>query len=261
MEKVVGIIQARMGSRRFPGKVLKKIMGVPVICHILENSLKIKKIDELYLAIPNNKSSDFIERAVEKFNVKIYRGSESDVRSRFLNIITQTNAKYVLRLTGDKPFFDCKLHEVALNLLTNNKFDYVTNNIPISFPHGLDVEAFTSDAFLDSIKFGNDEVNKEHVTPNLRSLKKYNRANLFTQIDSFKSYRFTIDYEEDFVFLKKFVELYFKQYSEFKWHNVVDVIKKNPKLSNINKKFMNLDRSIIKDGLSKQIAIETFIQI
>ena len=48
MGKVVGIIQARMGSTRFPGKVLKKIIGVPIICHVLKNSLKIKNIDELF---------------------------------------------------------------------------------------------------------------------------------------------------------------------------------------------------------------------
>ena len=236
MGKVVGIIQARMGSTRFPGKVLKKIIGVPIICHVLKNSLKIKNIDELFLAIPDDKSSDYIERAVQKFNVKIYRGSESDVRSRFLDIITETNAKYVLRLTGDKPFFDYKLYDAALNLLMNNKFDYVANNIPSTFPHGLDVEAFTSEAFMDSIKLGNDEDNKEHVTPNLRSLKKFNRANLFTELDSFKSYRFTVDYKEDFIFLNKFVQLYFKQYNEFTWFNIVDIINKNPKLLNINKK-------------------------
>ena len=211
MPNTIAIIQARMSSKRFPGKVLKDLLGKPVLEHLIENVKKIKNLNSIFLAIPIDKINDKIEIEAKKHGVIIYRGSEIDVRSRFVDIIKETKADHILRFTADKPFFDPKIHENALKILRNNKFDYVTNNIPETYPHGFDTEAFTSSAFFDSLKLGDQKNNIEHVTPNLRSSEKYKRANLFTKFEDFKEYRFTIDYEEDYLFLKKFLKIYFKK--------------------------------------------------
>jgi len=148
------IIQARMTSERFPGKVIKKLLGVPVIEHLLTN-LKTSNIalwDEVIVAIPLGTEHAQIEKVVRNFNkntksdVKVFYGEELNVLSRYYIAAKFFKLDVIVRLTADCPFIDPTIVNKCITLLNTKNLDYVSNVYPErTFSKGLDVEVFTFD--------------------------------------------------------------------------------------------------------------------
>ena len=166
MDTVV-IIQARMTSSRLAGKIVKYFSnGLNMLDMQLETLLKIFDKDCIYIATTTNKEDDLIEKRYES-QCNIYRGSEDDVLSRFLEIIEITNAKNIIRIASDNPFIFYEGIEVLLKHHIKNSFDYTTfkiEDIPsMLVPSGLYVEIVSSKALLD-IKIKANDMEKEHVT-------------------------------------------------------------------------------------------------
>lgn len=193
------IIQARMGSKRLPGKSMSLIGDKPLIDHVVRRALEIRQIQKLILATTILEEDDEIATYVrEEFGIGVYRGDPEDVRSRFVEIIKSLSPKNIIRITADDPFKDPKLADDALESLIANSFDYVSNFAPQCLPIGLDVEAFTANAFMDSYsKFqGQDDI--EHVTVALRNSGIYH-TNSLRYKSNLSNFRLTIDGPEDLV--------------------------------------------------------------
>ena len=111
--KIVAIVQARMGSTRLPGKVMKKIAGMPAIELLLKRLNHSELIDEICVATSHNVENDELCQLVEKLGYRVVRGSESDVLQRFLDAANATTADVIVRITGDCPVVDvgCEQHE------------------------------------------------------------------------------------------------------------------------------------------------------
>ena len=240
----IGIIQVRMGSKRLPNKALIKLGDKSLIGHMFYRAKKINNLSKIVCAIPLS----------NEYGIEIYRGSEKNVISRFVEIIYKYKPKYVLRLTGDKPIFDPKIHQKALEILYENRFDYVSNNMPPTWPHGFDVEAFSSSSLIKSYQLSKTKENMEHVTAFLRSSPKFKRANLYNSDKKFKNLRFTIDYEEDYKFIKSF--LYKSKNNIHSWIEIKNHLLKLNNYEYPNKKFFDLERSVLKNGESNQILTE-----
>jgi spore coat polysaccharide biosynthesis protein SpsF (cytidylyltransferase family) len=191
------IIQARMGSVRFPGKSMKYIGDKPLIEHVIRRALGIKVNKIIAIATTHLEEDDVLADYVKsEFSIEVFRGEPLDVRSRFTSLVSKYNPINVLRLTADDPFKDPKLAEDAINNLTEFGYDYVSNFDPQCLPIGLDVEAFTAEALMDSVERFQDHENMEHVTPGIRQSGLY-RTNSLSYESNLQDFRLTIDYPED----------------------------------------------------------------
>ena len=124
--KIILIIQARMSSSRMPGKVLKPFKGVTVLDYLIHRISNINAIDEYWIATSNNEADDIIEDSF-KSKIKIFRGDDDDVLSRFIEISKISKADIIIRLTGDCPLIDPKIIDQTVELLINKKADYASN--------------------------------------------------------------------------------------------------------------------------------------
>ena len=132
--KIGMIIQARISSRRFPGKVMKKILNKPMIYRIYERVKLCKKLDEVIVAIPSSKSDDKLKFFLKKNKIKTFRGSENNLLSRYFKASLSYNLDYIVRLPADNPLPDYKEIDKLINFhmkIKNNLNVFSTNLQPI----------------------------------------------------------------------------------------------------------------------------------
>ena len=165
------IIQARLGSKRFPGKVLKTVLNKSIIELVVDRVRLSKKINQIVVAIPNTKVDDKLFYYLKKRNIKIFRGSEKNVLKRFYEAAKIYNSKIIVRITSDCPLVDPKIIDSMIKLLIDKKKDYVSNASPPSFPDGLDVEVFNFKSLRKAYFSTKDKYDLEHVTPFLENLE------------------------------------------------------------------------------------------
>ena len=197
----VAILQARMSSSRLPGKVMQEINGRPMISIQIERILK-SNVDSLILATSQDPTDDELANHVGSLGVQVFRGSLTDVHSRFLNLIASTNHDYFIRLTGDCPLVMSDLIDEMLVEFDTNPCDYLSNTNPPTFPDGLDIEIVSIKAFREMSKLELSELEKEHVTLGLYSRPELFKIRNFRSLTDYSHYRWTVDYPEDFEFIR-----------------------------------------------------------
>lgn len=154
-----------MSSTRFPGKVLHKINGIPMIKIIIERIRAAKNVSQIIVATSYDSSDDVLVDTLEEMKIDFYRGSLHDVFSRYVSIIESKNFESFIRLTGDNPLIDFKLLDIMIEeYKKNHKFDYYSNTLERSYPKGLDIEIVKSQALLDISKLELTKSELEHVT-------------------------------------------------------------------------------------------------
>ena len=168
MAKIINIIQARMGSTRFPGKMLANLHGSPVIDWVVKRSLCSKYVDSTYLATSILDRDNPLANRVEGL-CEVYRGSESDVLSRYADITKKEKADLVVRVCGDRPLVDSVLIDQAVEfMLKNVDVDLAYNHISGGcelWPRGFGVEIIKAEHLIKMDSTLNDSYSREHVTP------------------------------------------------------------------------------------------------
>lgn len=168
--KVLCIVQARMGSERLPGKVMKEINGKPMISYTLSSLKKSKYIDEIVLATSTQEINDPLVQYVEKLNFKVFRGdNEDNVLERYKLVADEYGGDIIIRVTGDCPLINPIIvdHVITKFLMYNYDYDYVRLDVPNTFQRGFDVEVFSKSA-LDKVYnkiCSEDNINKEEYQP------------------------------------------------------------------------------------------------
>ena len=176
---------------------METIGEVPLINHVLRRALAISQIERVVVATTYLEEDDALVSYVDaEFGIQIHRGDPEDVRSRFTDVINKFHPKNIIRLTADDPFKDPRLAEDALRTLIEEDLDYVSNFDPHTLPIGLDVEAFSSRALLDSLSDFRSQEDIEHVTPALRTSGNYKTKSLAYE-STLADFRLTIDFPED----------------------------------------------------------------
>ena len=140
--KIIAVIQARRGSKRFPNKILKKINKKNSIELIISKLKKIKKVSKIVIATTKKKEDKILSKYVVSDKVDIFFGSDSDVYSRFLEIKKLYKPDYIIRITGDCPLLEENLINKVLSKIKNYNYDFLSNINPPTFPDGLDFEVF-----------------------------------------------------------------------------------------------------------------------
>ena len=208
--KVIAVTQARTGSTRLPGKILKKINGKSLLeIHVerIKNSVLISKI---IIATTSNVEDDSVQTLADEINTECFRGSENDVLDRFYQAMKGYKPDYIVRLTSDCPLIDSTLIDQVVQKAIDSKLDYCSNTLKEEFPDGQDVEVFTFSALELAYKNAKLSSEREHVTPYIRLNSTYHGGNLFksenfgTEIN-YSHVRLTVDEQKDLDVIEKIV--------------------------------------------------------
>jgi spore coat polysaccharide biosynthesis protein SpsF (cytidylyltransferase family) len=190
-----------MSSSRLPGKVLKNINGRPMIeWQVLR--IQQSRVDEIILATSDDKSDDDLADFIGGLGVQVFRGSLNDVHSRFLTIVKSNKPDYFIRLTGDCPVVMPNLINEMIAEFETHDFDYLSNINPPTFPDGLDIELISGETFLEISRRELSTEEKEHVTLGIRRRRDQFKIGNFEGEHDFSRMRWTVDYEEDFEFIR-----------------------------------------------------------
>lgn len=159
--KVLCIVQARMGSERLPGKVMKEINGKPMISYTLNSLKKSKYIDEIVLATSTQNINDPLAEYVEELNVNVFRGEDEDnVLERYKLASDKYKGDVIIRVTGDCPLINSIIVDHVVTKFLMYDYDYVRLDVPNTFQRGFDVEVFSKEA-LDRVH--NKVCSKENI--------------------------------------------------------------------------------------------------
>ena len=146
------IIQARMNSKRFPGKVLRKYKNISYLELLIKRLQKSEKIRKIIVAATLNPADNEIEKLCNKLKIFCFRGSEDDVIDRYFQASKLFKAENIVRVTADCPLLDRKIVDEVIKKFFFKKVDYATNTMPPTFPDGMDVEVFNFNSLKKSWK-------------------------------------------------------------------------------------------------------------
>jgi spore coat polysaccharide biosynthesis protein SpsF len=230
------ILQARMGSSRYPEKVMKKILGRPVIDLQIERLKNVKNVDNIILATTENPRDDILCDLADQLKIKYFRGSENDVLNRFSAAARFYNLDIIVRLNADCPLIDHRVVDKVIKKYKDlqPKYDYVSNILMPSYPIGMHTEVFSRSALDRADEQSIDLLEREHVTPYIyRRPEEFNLLNVSNEVD-LSDYRLTIDYECDFIVVRNIYENLYHKNKDFQFMEVVNYLKKNPEIKKIN---------------------------
>ena len=229
----LAIVQARMGSTRLPGKVMKEIMGVPSIKYLLDRLSRSTKLNEIIVATSSEKANRPLIEYLEEIGYKVFVGSEDNVLERYYLASANYKNHNIIRITGDCPLVDPLLLDKMIDHYVANDADYLSNIWPRSFPKGLDIEIFSYHSLNRAYHETSDKYDLEHVTPYIRESGKFNVANYLNKND-YSNQRWTVDWPEDFELIKEIFE-YFTPEIFFSWEAIISLYQDKPEIFNINK--------------------------
>jgi len=226
--KVLAVVQARMGSTRLPGKVMKPLAGKTLIEVLISRLRKAKTLDEVLVATTTEKTDDVLAAHCKSKKIPVFRGSSEDVLKRYVDACRKYSASVVVRITGDCPLADPQLVDSLIRSFAKQKVDYLSNTNPPSYPDGLDIEVFTIEALEKAADRASSGYQREHVTPYIYQSGNFKTGNFANQ-DDFSKERWTVDESNDL----KVVDDIFQHFSpriDFSWKEVMELRKKNPKI-------------------------------
>jgi spore coat polysaccharide biosynthesis protein SpsF len=158
------VVQARMSSVRYPGKVLYRVNGKPMLEYLLESLYKCETINRIVVATSNKHSDDAVEKFCRYIGVDHYRGSLDNVAKRFMETINVHKFNAFVRLSGDSPLLDYRLVDKAVRIFQSDHFDLVTNTLERTYPKGQSVEVLDSAVFRKTYSKMLAPDEREHVT-------------------------------------------------------------------------------------------------
>ena len=249
--KTVAIVQARLGSTRLPGKILKPLLGRSILLHVLDRCKKIPGVDSVCCATSDKQADNAVAEEAAYGGYYVFRGDENDVLKRYLGAARSLDAQRIVRITSDCPLIDPTVSGQVLKLLEHNGVDYACNNQPPEWPHGLDTEAFTREALEQTDRAAQKPSEREHVTPYMRTNEKFSRSSLPGPKGEAAQCRWTIDTPADLEFFQALFPLLPRGPEALDWRVVFEIVQSNPQVAKINAgqdRFAGLKKSLIEDA-------------
>ena len=197
------IIQARMGSTRLPGKVMKLLDDEHPLLFYVINQLKYSKlIDKIIIATTNLKEDDVIKNFCKSQKIECFRGEENDVLDRHYQCAINYSLSTIIRIPSDKPLIDPEIVDLGINIFNKNDYDYVSNFHPYSFPYGTEVEIFSFNTLKKIWNEAKLPSEREHVIPYVfNNEKKFNTYN-FSNSKNLSHLRWEVDRDDDLKLVK-----------------------------------------------------------
>jgi len=246
LPKIVVVVQARSGSTRLPGKILKHICGKPVLILQLERILAATTPFQLVVATTTDSIDDPIEEICKENKILCYRGHPTDLLDRHYNAALQLRAEAVVKIPSDCPLIDPAVIDKVLKFYLENqeKYDFVSNLHPATYPDGNDVEIMPFQILEIAFKEAQKDFEREHTTPFIWDQpERFRIGNVVMEngLDLSMSHRFTIDYIEDYEFIKAVFDELYEKNKLFSLKDILDLLERRPDIKNINKKYCGVN--------------------
>lgn len=229
--RVVAIIQARMGSTRFPGKCLADICGQPMLGRVIDRVRRARLVDEVIVATTDCPGDDSIALFCFREGIRCFRGAEHDVLDRFYQAANAVAAHAVVRITADCPLIDPAVIDRIISKFNEGNHEYVSNTLRYTFPDGLDAEVFSFSALRRAWEQSGKASEREHVTPYLKT-SSFRRANFECDgQDSLAQLRWTVDREEDLNLVREIYSHF--GHLDFGYEDVVQLLRERPLIAEL----------------------------
>jgi glutamate-1-semialdehyde aminotransferase/spore coat polysaccharide biosynthesis protein SpsF (cytidylyltransferase family) len=247
--KIIAITQARYGSSRLPGKVLKEVNGKTLLSIHLNRALASRKINKLIVATTDEAEATLIEKIALENNCGVYRGSLNDVLDRYYQAAKNENPDYVVRITSDCPLIDAEIIDDVIECCINQNVDYCSNTLEPTFPDGMDVEVFRFKALETAWNEAVLQSDREHVTPFIwrnSTAKGGSRFSslVYRSVSDHSNIRVTVDDRNDLDLINQLILAIGDTGS---WKEYVEYLNKHKSLLSINN---NTQRN---EGLMKSL--------
>ncbi len=223
-----------MGSTRLPGKVMKPILGTPMLFLQIERVQLAHSIDHLIVATSSEEGDDVLAKECDRRRIAVYRGSSSDVLDRYVKAAAVFEPEAIVRLTGDCPLTDWMVIDSAVQAYKAGDFQYVSNTDPPTYPDGLDAEVIDYRALQIADAEARLPSEREHVTPFIRNRpERFLSANVRAATD-LSALRWTVDELADFELVRTIYEALYPSLPAFETADILDYLERHPELSRLN---------------------------
>lgn len=231
---VWAILQARCSSSRLPGKVLKPLLGDPMLARQIERIKRCRRLDGLLIATSTASDDDAIEALAERLGLPCFRGSLTDVLERYAQAAAGLNAEHIVRLTGDCPLAEPEVIDAVIEQHLREGNDYTSNCAPATLPDGLDVEVITSAALRHSYEQACKPSEREHVTLYVRNHAEMFKLGNYLHQPDLSALRWTVDEEADFRLVEAIYNALYPSNPTFSYHDILALLQQHPELLTIN---------------------------
>lgn len=243
---IVTIVQARTTSSRLSGKVLMKILNKTALELMMERVMRSRLAGVVVVATTRDSEDDLIENLSLQKKYFCFRGDKTDLLDRHFQAAKKFNAEVVLKIPSDCPLIDPQIIDRVIRYFLDhkNEFDYVSNLHPATYPDGNDVEVMTMEALEKAWFMAKKDFEREHTTPFLwENPQKFKIGNVEWEsgLDYSMTHRFTLDYREDYDFIKKIYEELYPLNPKFTLDDILNFLRVRPDVFAINQKYAGVN--------------------
>ncbi len=232
MPRVTAIIQARMGSHRFPGKVLADLAGAPLLARMIERVRAARTLEAIVVATPAGEADAPLRALAARLGVACFAGSEDDVLARYAGAAAQVGADPIVRLTADCPLVDPELVDACVMHFRSGGHDHVS--LGGEFPDGLDTEVIAAAALARAAAEARLASEREHVTPYIWKHPARFRCATVPFPEPRGGCRWTVDEPRDLEFVRAVYARLHRPGHVFGWREVVALCAREPGLAALN---------------------------
>lgn len=234
MGGAVALIQARMTSTRFPGKVVEDLGGMPMIVFMVRRARRAASLDQVVVITSNDRSDDRLCEVLSSHRIDCFRGQLHDVLARYAAAAGEFDASEIVRLTGDCPLVDPAIVDQVVRARRDARADYASNVDPRTFADGFDVECFTRATLARAVSEAGRPGEREHVTQWMRDPSAGLRRTSVRSVADSSALRLTVDYPEDLAAVRRLIELIGRAPEDFDEFDMLRCIARHPEIARLN---------------------------
>ena len=237
--QILTVIQTRRGSSRLPDKVLLPLLGKPLFIRQAERVMAAEHTGTVVVATSKNTEDDFIEKICFLEDIECFRGSEDDLLDRHYQAAVRYNADVIIKIPSDCPLIDPEIIDKVIGFYLGNYgvYDYVSNLHPATWPDGNDVEVMSFSALHRAWRKATKKFEREHTTPYIwehPAFFKIGNVKMEGGVDYSMTHRWTIDYAEDYQFIKVVYEALYETGPFFSCDDILRLLKNRLDIFSIN---------------------------
>lgn len=235
--RVVGIVQARVGSTRLPGKVLADVRGKPMLARVIERLQRAESIDEVVIATTPHERDRPIAELAARVGCRCCTGDEEDVLARYLTAARESNAGIIVRVTSDCPLIDPAQIDATVSLYFRENADYAANCcIKYLLPRGSEVEVFATAALERIALLAKEAYERAHVTPYFYRHPEQFKIAFLEAVGPYRrpDLRLCVDTQEDLDLVRAVYERIDKGKNDFSILDVIELLDREPALKALN---------------------------
>lgn len=239
MPQTLTVVQARVGSSRLPGKVLLPLAGAPLLVRMVERVQRARLAGTVVVATTTEAADDAVAACCAAHGLLCFRGDALDLLDRHYQAARHYGADVVLKIPSDCPLIDPAVIDQVLGFYLENAgcYDFVSNLHPATFPDGNDVEVMPMAALETAWREARRPLEREHTTPFFwENPGRFRLGNVAwaTGQDYSMSHRWTIDYLEDYAFIRAVYEALYPTQPDFGLADILHLLAERPDIAQLN---------------------------